>query len=93
MAHPRHRCLLVSIQETSQFSVPFERIQEPIVFGTTKVPRFGIGEKYKHQHHEMLEQLDILDYQSEDDFVVELKTKGQQDRLDSGQAATGRNAR
>jgi hypothetical protein len=64
-----------------EFAVPFERIPKPIVFGTAEVPCFGIGEEYKRQHYEMLEQLIIRDYQDADDFVVELKTKGKQDQL------------
>ena len=64
-----------------EFEVPFERIEKPMTFGAEEVPCFGVGEKYKHQHGAMLEQLDILDYQGEDDFVIELKTKGEQDQL------------
>lgn len=64
-----------------QFQVPFERIEKPVVFGTEEVPCFGIGEEYKGKHVEMLEQFVILDYQSEDDFVIELKTKSKRDRL------------
>jgi hypothetical protein len=64
-----------------EFPVPFERIGKPIVFGTEDVPCFGIGEEYKYKHYEMLDQVIILDYQSEDDFVVQLKTKGQRDKL------------
>ncbi len=64
-----------------EFRVPFERIPTPVVFGTKRVPCFGIGEEYKHKHYEMLEQLLILDYQSKDDFVIELKTKSERDRV------------
>ncbi len=64
-----------------EFSVPFERIQEPIDFETARVPCFGMGEKFKDQHLGMLDQLLILDYRSDDDFIVELRTKGKQDKL------------
>lgn len=64
-----------------EFQVPFERITKPVVFGTEQVPCFGIGEEYKDQHFEMLEQFLILDYQSEDDFVIEFKTKSERDRV------------
>ena len=64
-----------------EFPVPFERIGQPLVFGTTAVPCFGIGEVRKSGHAKMLEQLLIPDYQSADDFIVELKTKGTQDRF------------
>lgn len=64
-----------------EFEVPFERIEKPVLFGTAKVPCFGIGEEYKAGHFKMFEQLVILDYQSEDDFVIELRTKGEGDRV------------
>ena len=64
-----------------EFEIPFERIAKPIVFGSEEVPCFGIGEEFKHAHFEMFEQLLILDYRDEDDFVVELKTKSVGDRL------------
>ena len=64
-------------------SSPFllRRIGKPLVFGTTAVPCFGIGEEHKGGHAEMLEQLLIPDYQSADDFIVELETKGTHDRF------------
>ncbi len=64
-----------------EFEIPFERVEKPVLFGTEKVPCFGIGEEYKREHHKMLGQLVILDYQSEDDFVIELRTKGEGDRV------------
>ena len=64
-----------------EFPVPFERIGKPLVFGTAMVSCFGIGEERKGGHAKMLEQLLIPDYQSEDDFIVELKTKGTHDRF------------
>lgn len=64
-----------------EFQVPFERIAKPVAFGTEEVPCFGIGEEYKLKHVEMLEQFVILDYQREDDFVVEFKTKSKRDRV------------
>lgn len=64
-----------------EFRVPFERIAKPVVFGTKQVPCFGIGEEYKHKHGEMLAQFLVLDYQSEDDFVIEFKTKSERDRV------------
>jgi hypothetical protein len=64
-----------------EFQVPFERIDEPLLFGSQATPCFGIGEEHKQKHYEMREQLVILDYQGEDDFVIELKTKSKDDRL------------
>ncbi len=63
------------------FEVPFERIAQPIVFGTRRVPCFGVAEERKSKHVRMLEQLVIWDYQDEDDFVIELKTKSTNDRF------------
>ena len=64
-----------------EFETPFERIEKPLRFGTEEVPCFGIGEEHKAKHHEMFSQLLILDYQGEDDFVIELETKGKGDRV------------
>lgn len=64
-----------------EFAIPFERIKGPLWFADGTVPCFGIGDEYKEQHLKMLDQLDILDYQGEDDFIVELKTKSRQDQL------------
>jgi hypothetical protein len=64
-----------------EFPVPFERIEKPLVFGTDRAPCFGIGEEYKSKHIEMLQQCVILNYESEDDFVIELRTKSTDDRV------------
>ncbi len=64
-----------------EFKVPFERIEKPLVFGTDRIPCFGIGEEHKPKHFEMLGQFVILDYQGEDDFVIEFKTKSDHDRV------------
>ena len=64
-----------------EFPVPFERLGKPLVFGATAVPCFGIGEERKTGHAQMREQLLITDYRTADDFVVELKTKGTQDKF------------
>jgi len=64
-----------------EFGVPFERIEQPIVFGDRNVACFGIGEEYKHEHDRMRSQLAILDYRDHDDFVIELRTTSDDDRL------------
>lgn len=64
-----------------EFATPFEQIAEPLKIRHTKIPCFGIGETPKHQHVAMLEQVVIFDYQSENDFVIELKSKSVEDRL------------
>lgn len=62
------------------FSKPFERLDEALTFGGTKVSAFGIG-PYKASLDQIYSQVLILDYQSADDFVIELRTKSEGDRL------------
>ena len=62
------------------FLVPFERLEDEFRFEGVPVRAFGIGST-KASHDSMYPQVRILDYQSEDDFVVELKTKSEGDRL------------
>ena len=62
------------------FPVPFERLEEELRFDGSPVRAFGIGAT-KASHDKMYPQVRILDYQSNDDFVVELKTKSEGDRL------------
>lgn len=64
-----------------EFETPFERIGEPLSFRGTPVPCFGIDEEYKSSQAKILPQILILDYQTEDDFVIELVTKSEGDRL------------
>lgn len=64
-----------------EFETPFERIDQPLVFRGTPVPCFGVDEEYKSSQAKILEQILILDYQTEDDFVIELVTKSKGDRL------------
>ena len=63
-----------------RFPVPFERLDDEFRFGGIQVRAFGIGTT-KASHERMYPQVLILDYKSEDDFVVELKTKSDRDRL------------
>jgi hypothetical protein len=62
------------------FPTPFERLDESLTFGGVRVSAFGIG-RYKASLEKLYPQVLILDYQSEDDFVIELKTKSDGDRL------------
>jgi len=62
------------------FPTPFERLDNSLKFGDTPVPAFGLG-PYKESLEKMYPQVLILDYQSEDDFIIELKTKSDGDRL------------
>jgi hypothetical protein len=63
-----------------EFAVPFERLEKPLRFGHGEVSAFGMGD-LKRAHEQMAPQVLILDYSGPDDFVIELKTKSQGDRL------------
>jgi hypothetical protein len=62
------------------FPQPFERLNEWLRFGDCPVGAFGLGPTTA-QHDKLCAQVLILDYRSEDDFVIELKTKSSGDRL------------
>lgn len=62
------------------FAVPFERLEDSFTFGGVRVRAFGIG-RTRASHERMYSQVQILDYQDENDFVVELKTTPGVDRL------------
>jgi hypothetical protein len=62
------------------FAVPFERLEDSFTFGGVRVRAFGIG-RTKASHEKMYPQVQILDYQNENDFMVELKTTPAGDRL------------
>jgi len=69
------------LQKNLEFGVPFERLEEPIVFAGTSLPAFGMGRETKPDHTKMYPQVAILFYQGPDDFAVELKTKTEGDKL------------
>lgn len=62
------------------FSNPFERLAEPLTFDNVLVTAFGLG-PYKASLGTIYPQVRILDYQNENDFVIELKSKSSGDRL------------
>ena len=57
-----------------EFPTPFQRLAEPLRFGETDVACFGAEGRSK-KHAKLYRQVAILDYQSPDDFVIELTTK------------------
>jgi len=64
-----------------EFPTPFERLQTPLTFADgNQVAGFGMLE-YKPAHEKMYPQVEILDYKSRADFVIELKSKSPGDRL------------
>ena len=74
------------------FPVPFERLDEALMFGDMRVPAFGLG-TFKPSIEEAYPQVLILDYQGENDFVIELKTKSDGDRLVLAKIAPKQNLR
>ena len=64
-----------------EFPVAFERIEEPIKFGASRVYCFGIGDEFKPGQAAMYGQVQVLDFHSSDDFIVELRTKSAGDRV------------
>ena len=62
------------------FPVSFERLDESLTFAGIKVRAFGVG-PHQASQDSMYSQVLVLDYQNEDDFVIELKTKSDGDRL------------
>lgn len=64
-----------------EFPTPYERIEEPITFDGTRVPCFGVGEDYKSKHEALYAQFRILDYQEENDFIIELMSKSPEEQI------------
>ncbi len=63
-----------------EFPTAFERLDEPLHFDGTAVQSFGVG-PYKSAQQPMYEQVAILDYRSEEDFAIELRTKTASDQV------------
>jgi hypothetical protein len=63
-----------------EFEKEFEKIKEPLNFGGTKVSAFGI-ESSKDKTEDIRKQVNILDYKSDNDFVIELKSKSDKDEI------------
>ena len=64
-----------------EFGVVFERLEEPLTFGKSRVSCFGIGDEFKPGQAAMCAQVLVLDYRNPDDFVIELRTKSEGDRV------------
>ena len=65
------------------FEWAFTRFEYPLSFGDSLVESFGI---YQYDHWQddevkMASQVFILDYKSNDDFIIEVKTRSKADRL------------
>lgn len=62
------------------FPTAFDRLDDVLIFGGVPVGAFGLA-TFKPAYTNLYSQVLILDYQTEDDFVIELKTKSEGDRL------------
>jgi len=65
------------------FEWSFERLREPLIFENKKVESFGIDQFLTRQKNEVkaASQVLIYDFKDHNDFIIELKTKSQNDRL------------
>lgn len=79
-ARPQDIVAYACLFKTLNFPMPFERLDDSLKFGEDRIRAFGMGQ-YNPSHHSMYPQVVILDYQSEDDFVIELKTKSEGERM------------
>ncbi|MDM8007447.1 MAG: hypothetical protein QUV05_15010 [Phycisphaerae bacterium] len=62
------------------FPKPFERLDDPLNFDGQEILCFGLSGK-SDADNDLLRQVSILDYVSDDDFVIELKTRSEADQL------------
>jgi len=67
-----------------EFAEEFESLETPLDFGagnyTFDVEAFGI-EDYSNKNKKMGEQVDIIDYNNYDDFIIRLNTKSSDDEI------------
>lgn len=63
-----------------EFETPFERLDRPLEFAGTEVAAFGLA-GYKPAHETIYPQVRILDYGGPNDFVIELQSRSEADRL------------
>ncbi|NLE59554.1 MAG: hypothetical protein GX616_14430 [Planctomycetes bacterium] len=62
------------------FPKPFERLDDPLNFDGEEILCFGLSGK-SDADSDLLSQVSILDYVSDDDFVIELKTRSEADQV------------
>jgi hypothetical protein len=70
------------------FADPFAD-NDPLTFGTQKVANFGFTKDLDRIPYPVFEQVSIYDYQSENDFIIKLKTKSPDDELILAKIAPG----
>lgn len=64
-----------------EFVKPFERFDNPLQFAGTKVASFGIKKYNPIDHAELAKQVEVIDYRNDDDFIVSLLSKENNDEL------------
>lgn len=62
------------------FPKPFERLDDPLDFGGEEILCFGLSGE-SDPDSDLLSQVSILHYVSDDDFVIELKTRSEADQV------------
>lgn len=77
---PQDLVAYAALLKNLSFPVPFERLDDALHFDGKPVRAFGLG-RTQASHEAMRPQVLILDYQNEENFVVELKTTNKADRL------------
>jgi hypothetical protein len=77
---PQDFVVYACLYKNLSFPTPFERFDETLMFSGVRVSAFGTG-PFKASLEKVYPQILILDYRSEDDFVIELKTKSDGERL------------
>jgi prepilin-type processing-associated H-X9-DG protein len=71
--------LYAYLQKSLPFAAPFDRLREPLVFhalnGDSRVASFGVKEFKDSPERPIERQVTVLDYENDDDFVLRLATK------------------
>lgn len=62
------------------FATPFED-NKPLLFGGAEVKNFGFTNKWSRHRDKLTDQVSICCYDSENNFIIKLKTKGSDDEL------------
>jgi hypothetical protein len=79
-ARPQDIAAYACLAKQLNFAIPFEQLDQGLTFKGVAVRSFGVKE-FKAECLGMYPQIQILDYRSPDDFIVELKTDSDGDRL------------
>lgn len=64
-----------------EFEEEFEKIEDLKVFESLTVPGFGIEEYDWDKHKDLGAQVEIYDYQNDDDFIIKLISKEKNDEI------------